>query len=355
MRFHVSVVAVALASMSALACGQSASHAPNETTDGGADGATPCASTCDEPVGSSPSGPPVDAGVPYEGGAPADGTISPSGGTLTRLLFASVGDTRGGTPDYLPSYPTDTITQIFTSIETMQPRPPMVISTGDYAFTLLSTGDTSAQLDLYLGARQKYSGAFFPAMGNHECIFLTSKNCGPGTTSGVTKPYSNFMTKMLAPIGKTDPYYVLNVNGTGGAWNAKFVFTAPNAWTPAQASWLSAAMAVPTTYTFVVRHEQSGAASAPDGLAASEAITTQYPYTLAIVGHTHTYKKSGPKEVLFGNGGAPVGIGSAKQFGYGVFSQRADGAIVVDAIDAATGLADSTFRFAVKADGTPAP
>jgi hypothetical protein len=79
----------------------------------------------------------------------------------------------------------------------------------------------------------------------------------------------------------------------------------------------------------------------------------QFPYTLAIVGHTHTYAKTGPRQVTMGNGGAPLTGGST--YGFGLISQRADDAIQVDMIDYQTGKADLGFRFALKADGSPAP
>jgi hypothetical protein len=79
----------------------------------------------------------------------------------------------------------------------------------------------------------------------------------------------------------------------------------------------------------------------------------QHPYTLAIVGHTHTYGKTGPKQVTIGNGGAPL-VGGAN-YGFGLVQQRSDGAIQVDMINSSTGLADSAFRFAVRPDGSPAP
>ncbi|MFO0572054.1 MAG: hypothetical protein U0263_40905 [Polyangiaceae bacterium] len=63
------------------------------------------------------------------------------------------------------------------------------------------------------------------------------------------------MSKLLNPTGQTVPYYTKNVNAADGAWTAKFVFVAPNAWTDAQGTWLEAELAKPTTYTFIVRHE----------------------------------------------------------------------------------------------------
>jgi hypothetical protein len=78
----------------------------------------------------------------------------------------------------------------------------------------------------------------------------------------------------------------------------------------------------------------------------------KHPYTLAIVGHTHTYGRTGPRQVTIGNGGAPLTGGAT--FGFGLVQQRADGAIQVDMIDSATGHADTGFRFALHADGSPA-
>lgn len=73
------------------------------------------------------------------------------------------------------------------------------------------------------------------------------------------------------------------------------------------------------------------------------------PYTLSIVGHTHRYGKTGPRQVTTGNGGAPLTGGA--NHGFGLVSQRADGAVQVDMIDYQTGMADLAFRFALKADG----
>jgi hypothetical protein len=158
---------------------------------------------------------------------------------------------------------------------------------------------------------------------------------------------------MLAPIGKTEVFYEIDVDAPDSSWTSKLLFVAGNAWAPAQASWLDAAMARATTYTFVVRHESAQANTAP-GVTPSEAIMARHPYTLALVGHTHTYSHyAGSREVIVGNGGAP--ISGSKDYGFAVVAQRADGAIAVDVIDYMTGLADPQFHFAVKPDGTPAP
>lgn len=294
-------------------------------------------------------------GVDVDGGSTPAGTVGASGGTLSRLLFAVVGDTRPPSYDDVSGYPTAIITKIFQDLESYNPRPPFVVATGDYQFASSGSSSTaSQQFDLYLGARKNYSGVQFPAMGNHECTGATASNCGPGNANGTTANYNAFLGQMLAPIQQTKPYYAINVNGTDGSWTAKFVFVAANAWDSGQASWLTSTLAQKTTYTFVVRHESSETTGGPPGLAGSDAIISKNPYTLLIVGHSHTYSHHGSnaREVIIGNGGAPLSS-SSKNYGFGLLSQRADGAIVVDMIDYQSLKADSSFHFVVKPDGTP--
>jgi|GEM_PF-1100664 len=291
-------------------------------------------------------------GSALDAGPPVTGTVTATGGAVSRLLFAVVGDTRPATLDDTAGYPTAIITKIFSTIDAMPSRPPFVVSTGDYVFASTRGTQASAQLDLYLGARARYSGVTFPALGNHECTGATASNCGPGTADGSTSNYLSFLSKMLGPIGQTLPYYAVTLRATDASWTAKLVFVAGNAWTDAQAAWLDQTMATATTYTFVLRHEPAGASTAP-GVPPSETIIARYPYTLALVGHTHTYARSGGREVIIGNGGAPITGG--KNYGFGLLNQRPDGAIQVDMVDVDTGLADPVFRFAVKADGSAAP
>jgi hypothetical protein len=301
--------------------------------------------------------------IPYDaGGDPVIGQLGVDGGTLSRLLFAVVGDTRPATPDDTLGYPTQVITAIYADLRALRPRPALVVSTGDYMFASTASRQSESQagpqLDIYMQARSRFPGAFFPAMGNHECTGATSSNCGPAASSGVTANYAAFLRQMLAPIQKSDPYYAIDIDAAeagrdaGRAWTAKFVFVAANAWSSAQESWLETTLGRPSTYTFVVRHEPASATTAP-GVIPSEQIMARHPYTLAIVGHSHTYahERETPREVLIGNGGAPL---TSKDYGYGIFSQRADGAIVVDMIHWKTGEADSSFHFAVGADGSPA-
>jgi len=149
----------------------------------------------------------------------------------------------------------------------------------------------------------------------------------------------------------TTPYYTVSVKSTTGAWTAKFVFVAANAWTSAQSSWFTSAMSQSTTYTFVVRHEGTTATTAP-GVTPSAAIMSQHPYTILIAGHTHTYAHfPSDKEIIVGNGGAPLSGGV--NYGYVIARQKPDGSIGFTAYDYSTNAVIESF--AVKADGSAAP
>jgi hypothetical protein len=307
---------------------------------------------------------------------PITGSVGATGGSISRLVFGAIGDTRPPNEDDPSGYPTAVITKIFQDLQNQSPRPPLVVATGDYQFSSVSSSsDANEQIQYYMTARANYSGAFFPAMGNHECGVAsgcsTSDNCncvaGQGGTSSAN--LSAFLTGMLKPISQTLPYYSINVSATDNSWTAKFVITAANAWDSAQQSWLQTTLAQKTTYTFVVRHEPTDTAvnDVPPGVAGVDALLVQYPYTLLLVGHTHNYGhfttyfpgalacgSSCPpasKAVVIGNGGAP--LSSTKyDYGYGLFSQRCDGAIVVDEYDYNSGATDSYFHFVVTPDGT---
>lgn len=286
--------------------------------------------------------------IVVDAGGPVTGTIGGSGGTLSRLYFTVVGDTRPANEDDTAGYPTAIIDQIYSDIAALNPQPLFSVSTGDYQFANPSGTQSATQLGLYLAARAKFPGVFFPALGNHECTGATASNCGSGNTNGLTSNYNNFLSMLLGPIQQTSPYYAINVNAADGSWTSKFVFVAANAWDSGQSTWLSGVMAQSTTYTFVIRHESTGT-SGPPGVSPSDTIINAHPYTLLIVGHTHTYEHPSTREVLFGNGGAP--LTGSNDYGFGLFSQRADGAIVVDAIDYQSGMADAKFHFVVTPAG----
>jgi hypothetical protein len=292
---------------------------------------------------SSSGGGVVDAGPPSN--------IGPMGGTLDTLSFAIVGDTRPAVIDDTAGYPSAVIQKIWQDVEAHSPRPAFAVTTGDYLFAKSYGSQAGPQIDKYLSARAAFTNIVFPAMGNHECTGATASNCGSGNPDGITNNYTAFLQKMLMPLGQSQPYYTIHINGTNDAWTAKFVFVAANAWNQAQATWLAAELAKPTTYTFVVRHEGTSATTAP-GVTPSAQIMAQHPYTLLLAGHTHTFEYfASERQVITGNGGAPL-TGSVN-YGYVIAQQRADGAIEFTAYDYSTNAAQT--KFAVKADGSKAP
>ena len=111
-----------------------------------------------------------------------------------------------------------------------------------------------------------------------------------------------------------------------------------------RASWLTTQLQTSTTYTFIVRHEPTADNTAP-GVTPSEAILAQYPYTLKIVGHTHEFSQVTTKEIIVGNGGAPL-ASSGDAFGYALVSMTANGDLSVAEIDATTNLPVATYTVA---------
>ncbi len=298
-----------------------------------------CQSSAPTNCGSNDAGPPPT----FDGGVTSN--IGVNGGTESAIYFAVVGDTRPANEDDTTNYPTAIIDTIFSDIQAVSPAIPFVVSTGDYQFSNPTGTQASAQLAKYAAAKGSYTGLQFPAMGNHECTGYTASNCGSGNVDGITKNYTAFVTTLLGPIQKTSPYYSINVNSPTNAWTAKFVFVAANAWDSTQSSWLTTTLAQSTTYTFIMRHESASANTAP-GVTPAEAIMAKYPYTLSIVGHSHEYyHSSGSREVVVGNGGAP--ISTNQDYGYAIVRQLSNGNIQVDMYDYKTNAVDSNFEFNV--------
>ena len=272
------------------------------------------------------------------------GSVGPSGGTVSSLLFAAVGDSRPANEDDTSTYPTQVISKIYQDIQSDGAQ--FVVSTGDYQFSNPSGSTGAAQLALYAQARASFSGPLFPAMGNHECDGYTADNCTSsgsitsGGSGGTSKNFTAFKQTLLAPINQTLPYYVININGTNGAWTAKFVVIACNAWDSTQSSWLTSALSQSTTYTFIMKHEPA-ADSAPC-TTESENIISAHPYTLKIVGHTHEFRKSESREVIVGNGGAPL-ASSSDTYGYALITQTSSGQIQVQEIDYNSNAPISSF------------
>jgi hypothetical protein len=256
-----------------------------------------------------------------------------AGGTESVLYFAVVGDTRPPSEDDTSAYPTNIIQTIYQHIQSLTPAPPFVLSTGDYQYASVNGGQQQAQLGNYLAARNEYAGIDWPAMGNHECDGYTNSTCGFSGSQypppGITPNFNVWANLFLKPIGESTPNYVRTVKATDSSWTAKFIIVAPNFWdSSTQNAWLTQALSVSTTYTFVVHHEDKGASSAPPALATIESLEAGKE-TLSIVGHSHQWRyNAATPELIVGNGGAPL---DSHAYGYGftLFTQQSNGSILV--------------------------
>ena len=125
------------------------------TSVSGADGTQtkaciPRADVCGGSVGPGGSGGGGGGGGPLDAGGPVVGAVGASGGTLSRLYFAVIGDTRPPIINDTKAYPTQVITTIYSELEALSPRPPFAVSTGDYLFSTANGTQATPQLDLYL-------------------------------------------------------------------------------------------------------------------------------------------------------------------------------------------------------------
>ena len=237
---------------------------------------------------------------------PITGTVSVAGGTVSRLFFAVVGDTRPPDVDLTDSYPTATINSIYDDIDGLNPKPQFVLTTGDFMFAAKNGSEGAPQLNKYVAASQRFHGGpVFPTLGNHECTGYTRDNCATTTTANLRA----YKAQLTDPLG-LDLYYAVPFTVSDGT--AKLIVAACNAWDATQTSWLEDQLATPTTYTIVARHEPSSAYTAPC-INEMDQVLVGATYDLLLVGHTHTFEKRG-KEIVIGNGGAPL-TGSAP-FGF---------------------------------------
>jgi len=289
------------------------------------------------------SGPSADPGASN----PDSGSGGPVQGTkLSNLKFAVVGDTRPPNIDDTYGYPTAVITKIWKEIAAVHPQ--FVISTGDYCFANKDGNQAAPQMDMYLQAESAFSGTVFHVMGNHECTGFTDSNCGPGNKDGMPVNYKTYLAKMVTPMGFSNPWFSQFYVATDGSWTAKVVVIAANAWNEAQASWLDAELSVPTTYTIVARHEPWSVSTAP-GVEPSNQIIARHPYTLLVVGHTHTYRHNpSQRELIVGNGGAP--LTGDFNYGYVIVERQEDGTLQVAEFDYDTNAVQD--RFVVRPDGS---
>lgn len=279
------------------------------------------------------AGPGSDGGRPDAGRAPTG--VGPDGGTVRKLYFAVVGDTRPPGSNDTNHYPTAIITKIYDQLEALSPRPQFVVATGDYQFAAPGGNQGELQIQKYLTARDNYSGTVFASMGNHECgSGGVTGNCAGSNSNN----YQSYLNHLVKPLGKTNPNYMVRIDDPDGKWTAKLIIVACNSWTAANKTWLTSVIAQPTTYTFLARHEPLGT-DAPCG-ADMDALLRTHPYTLLMVGHIHKYSHSG-RQLLEGVGGAP--LTGAANYGYATVEQLAAGGFRVRQYDASTKQVVSTF------------
>ncbi|MEZ4222633.1 MAG: metallophosphoesterase [Polyangiaceae bacterium] len=261
----------------------------------------------------------VDAGPEPGADAGPEPGVDASGGQVSRLRFAVVGDTRPPGSDGTKNYPTKTITQIYKDFQALKPRPQFVIATGDYMFAKPQGSEGAKQLDLYVKARNNYSGTVFASLGNHECGG-NNGNCAGATNN---KSYNAFLNKLVKPLGKSKPYYAIKIDDVNGKWTSKFLITACNAWSSAQKTWLQNQLDKPTTYTFVARHQPMGS-DAPC-TTEMDKILKGAKYDMLLVGHRHFWEYTPSKRQLIeGLGGAPI-TRAGQQHGFATIHQLAGG------------------------------
>jgi len=342
--------------------------------------------TCGGGTGAGGSGGGGGTGGSGGAGGGGAGGAGGTGGTITlpaptlaavhvaNLSFGTVGDTRpaNSTTGHYPASVKTIIGAIFSGLQAQ--NIPFAVATGDFGFSSTGAGSALPQYQDYMAARANYSGTFLPTMGNHECNGFTDSNCPVGSYTGMTQDYIN--TIVSPSTGQASLYFSALYLATDGSWSAKLVFVAANAWNTAQQTWLQSTLGVHTTYTFIVRHEPANDARAP-GVTPSESLMSSAfnagHLTLSLTGHTHLVQLPGGTqpygdpfgstlayETIIGVGGAPLDAGPA--YGYAVSTRRAsDGAIVTQVYKAANSsgtpivpnVADTSFRFAVNADGSP--
>ena len=266
------------------------------------------------------------------------------GGSGAALKFAVVGDARPGNPNDTANYPAAIVAGNFKLIQDKGAQ--FAVGTGDYMFASNDTA-VQGQVDQLVAGEANFTGPIYHALGNHECTGATASNCPNGNE---TPNIRAFMSR-LVPSGTTTPYYRVDVDTPSG--KAKFVFVAANAWSDAQASWLTTQLADPTTYTFIVRHEPASITETP-GVSPSEAIIKQFPMTLELLGHSHEYRRLDKQHVISGNGGAPIhsyfGNSASNNYGFLLFEQQPDGTLSATEIDESTG--NPTDSWTISANGT---
>ena len=268
--------------------------------------------------------------------------VGKNGGSVSLLNFIVFGDVRAPATNSTSHWPAQIVQSIFT--QGMSHSPQFFVATGDYYFAN-DASDVQAQGNMLLSLEQQIAPhlTFFHVMGNHECNNATNSNCPNANETPNVQFYMQYLGN-----DPNNPYFSVNVATSLGL--AKFVFIAANAWSSQQQSWLQQTLAQPTTYTFIVRHEAAGVGtgnSAP-GTTPSEQIIAQYPYTLELLGHDHTYRHLAANRVISGNGGAPLESGGS--YGFLQVQQQSNGNITATEYEESSGMPSDSWT--INAQGT---
>lgn len=295
-------------------------------------GAPPAGTSGGHPdAGNGDAGGGSDAGAPDGGGKPDGGgfvcpplcppntTCSAATGNICRwqgdpskpIRFAFFGDTRPSDPwpanQTTAPYPSAVINKVFDLIEAR--KPDFAVFGGDTLFVDPADYNLAKSvLQTYLlPARAHYTGDVHWVLGNHES-------------------YGGNQTAWNEIISKYNYSWFVRPLADGS--EAKFVLTATNEWDGYQSDWVKKALSYPTRYTFLFRHHPSSCQSC-DLYQAMYDVIASYPRTLFLAGHSHEYRKTtSNREVVCGNGGAPLAGGSA-YYGYCMIEQQADGKVKV--------------------------
>ncbi|HEY8079863.1 MAG TPA: hypothetical protein VIF62_37285, partial [Labilithrix sp.] len=119
-----------LGAASAGACSSPASTTGDGPLPTPPDGTSSSGSTGTDPGSSGASGSGSSGASGSSGGTcaavtdPLTGTVTATGGSLSRLVFAVVGDTRPANEDDSGGYPSAIISKIYQDIEAQSPHPP---------------------------------------------------------------------------------------------------------------------------------------------------------------------------------------------------------------------------------------
>jgi hypothetical protein len=290
------------------------------------------------------------------GSTGAAATVDPEG-----LSFVITGDTRPSTVG--GAYPTQTIQAIYQDFNGLSPKPLAVVATGDFQEDGDSASATS-QIDDYEAAITVFTGPTYPAMGNHECVSTSiTTYCSTASGGYTTVNFTAFMqmlTDLSIPNTNGEPYYYETLTAPNGD-TAKFVITAAQAWDTTQVSWLNTTLAIPSTFTFLARHEPDDATGCSNATATPNDNTTNscpfiadvqtainnapVPVTLKLTGHTHelrfdTYNDA----IVSGAGGVAIEAGCTTSdtiycnYGYVYCQEMTDKTFLCSAYDWQSGL-----------------